>query len=213
MPKLTNTSYAILGLLGLQPHTPYELAQQMSRSGIYWSAAQSVVYDEPKKLEAMGLATSSTKANGRRNRTIYTITAKGRRELAKWVREPGDGPQVQFEAMLKVLFADAGTVEDLRGSIDAVRAWAEQSQRNAKQISRDYLDGTAPYPDRAHIVTLTMAYQWEFVAAALRWAEFADRTIADWESTDRHDDPDLSLFERIVDDSAVGSETPGPASR
>jgi PadR family transcriptional regulator AphA len=55
--KLTSVSYGILGLLGLRPHTPYELAQQFKRSGTFWASAESVVYNEPKTLVAHGLAT------------------------------------------------------------------------------------------------------------------------------------------------------------
>ena len=36
--KLTTISYAVLGLLGIRPHSAYELAQQNARSGIFWSA-------------------------------------------------------------------------------------------------------------------------------------------------------------------------------
>src|ERR671938_339368 len=53
---LTTTSYAILGLLAIQPWSTYELAQQMDRSlGRMWPRAQSKIYEEPKKLVAHAL--------------------------------------------------------------------------------------------------------------------------------------------------------------
>ena len=61
--ELTTTSYAILGLLGIQPWTTYELAQQMERSLKYfWPRAQSRIYEEPKRLAALGLAKATPRA-------------------------------------------------------------------------------------------------------------------------------------------------------
>jgi DNA-binding PadR family transcriptional regulator len=100
--NLTTTSYAILGLLAIQPWSTYELAQQMERSlGRVWPRAQSKLYEEPKKLVAHGLAKASVEQVGQRPRTRYAITPKGRRALATWLREPGAGPVLEFEQLLK----------------------------------------------------------------------------------------------------------------
>ena len=81
--SLTTTSYAVLGLLAIQPWTSYELTQQMGRSlGRIWPRTVSKLYEEPKKLVEHGLARSSSEQNGQRTRTTYTITARGRRVLA-----------------------------------------------------------------------------------------------------------------------------------
>src|SRR5712672_1019190 len=96
-PTLTSTSYAILGLLAVKPWTTYELAQQMNRAlGRFWPRAESKLYEEPKKLVAHGLARVSYEMVGKRRSTIYTITVKGRRALAKWVPSPGEGPVLEF---------------------------------------------------------------------------------------------------------------------
>src|ERR1043165_5639122 len=91
--ELTTTSYAILGLLAIKPWTTYELAQQMGRAlGQFWPRAESMLYEEPKKLVAHGLVRASAESVGKRPRTVYTITPKGRRALRAWVPEPGTGP-------------------------------------------------------------------------------------------------------------------------
>ena len=92
-PSMTTTSYAILGLLAVKPWTTHELVQQVDRSlRRLWPRAQSKLYEEPKKLVAHGYAKATDDSVGRRRRTRYTITAKGRRALAAWLQEPGDGP-------------------------------------------------------------------------------------------------------------------------
>src|SRR5438128_11477377 len=84
---LTTTSYAILGLLAVKPWTTYELAQQMERAmGHFWPRARSKVYEEPKKLVVKGLARASADQVGKRPRTVYTITPKGRKALAAGAR-------------------------------------------------------------------------------------------------------------------------------
>src|SRR5689334_12969450 len=125
-PALTTTSYAILGLLAIKPWTTYELAQQMGRAlGQFWPRAESKLYEEPKKLVAHGLARAAKETVGKRARTVYSITPKGRRALAAWVPSPGAGPALEFEALVKVFFAEHGTKDDLLATIGSVRQWRE----------------------------------------------------------------------------------------
>src|SRR5207248_1039788 len=122
-PPVTTTSYAILGLLAVRPWTTPELVQQVDRSlRRLWPRAQSKLYEEPKKLVAHGYATASDDSVGRRPRTRYTITPKGRRALAAWLREPGNGPILEFEQLLKISFADSGTKADILANLEATRA-------------------------------------------------------------------------------------------
>ncbi|TQM85268.1 PadR family transcriptional regulator [Saccharothrix saharensis] len=187
--KLTTVSYGILGLLGLRPHTPYEMARQFSRSGTFWASAESVVYNEPKALVAHGLATAATETNGGRRRTRYSITPAGRRELRRWLADPAVEPQFQFDAMMKILFSDLGDKEDLLGAIKAMRAWAERTQAGAAVITHDYTTGTEPYPDRAHIVGLTQAYRVGLAQMTLQWADWAERQVRNWPDTRSGPDP------------------------
>ncbi|MFZ3468374.1 PadR family transcriptional regulator [Streptomyces sp. 4.24] len=102
-PALATTSYAILGLLAVRPWSTYELARQMDRSlGRIWPRAQSKLYEEPKELVRHGLAEATREAVGRRPRTVYRITAEGRRALADWLPEPSAGPVLESEQLLKV---------------------------------------------------------------------------------------------------------------
>jgi PadR family transcriptional regulator, regulatory protein AphA len=37
------------------------------------------------------------------------ITPEGRQALAAWLHDPGDGPVIEFEQLVKVFFAENGT--------------------------------------------------------------------------------------------------------
>jgi len=52
---LSTTTYAVLSLIADHPRSACELAKQMDRSvRFYWPRATSRVYEEPKKLVALG---------------------------------------------------------------------------------------------------------------------------------------------------------------
>src|SRR6185503_7501160 len=113
MPEpVSPTSGAILGLLSLRSWTTYELAKQVQRSiGWFWPRAERKLYDEPKRLVAAGFAASTAEMTGARPRTVYTITARGKKALRTWLGEPPAPPSLEFEGLVKVFFADNGTLE------------------------------------------------------------------------------------------------------
>lgn len=139
--SLTTTSYAVLGLLGIQPWTTYELAQQMERSlKHFWPRAQSRIYEEPKRLATLGLAKASREHVGRRPRTTYTITADGRRALQRWLAEPGGGPNLELEALLKVFYGEQATKVDVLANIEAIAAWADRQNRENVAFAQLFRD-------------------------------------------------------------------------
>ncbi|HEY7606175.1 MAG TPA: PadR family transcriptional regulator, partial [Actinomycetes bacterium] len=169
--ELTTTSYAILGLLAIGEWTTYELAQQMQRSlRNFWPRAERRIYDEPKLLVAHGLAQARTEHTGRRPRTIYAITPKGRAALRAWLAQPGAGPSLEFEALLKVFLADQGDKQALLANLRGIRTWAEEEHRRGIQLVRDYLQTGGPFPDRLHLIALIVRFLgFEWAAAVHRW--------------------------------------------
>jgi DNA-binding PadR family transcriptional regulator len=180
--ELTTTSYAILSLLAVRPWTTYELAQQMDRSvGSMWSRATSVVYEEPKRLALDGLATTATRYTGRRASTVYSITAQGRRALRRWLEQPGGEPAIEFEALLKVAFADHGSLDGLRTNLAAIRAYADAEHESVVERMREYATTGGPHPGRLPVIALAFRFFQEQAAAVQRWVEWAEAAIEDWE--------------------------------
>ena len=197
---LTTTSYAILGLLAIKPWTTYELAQQMQRAlGQFWPRAESKLYEEPKKLVAHGLARASSELVGKRPRTVYSITAKGRRAMAAWVPTPGEGPVLEFEQLIKVFFAEHGTREDLLATIDSVRRWTDDRFRAGAGISRTYLEGDGPFPERLPWLILTGQFLSELVQAVERWTDWASEAVAAWPDDLADAEPDWSALEAMAE--------------
>lgn len=180
-PRLTTTSYVILGHLALRDWSTYELAQQMKRSTRhYWPRAESKIYEEPKKLVAHGLATSRREYTGRRRRTIYRITPEGVEALRRWLDEPGQAPVVEFEGLVKVLFAEQGTKEQALGTIRAIQEQAVRTRAEHVALAADLARGGGPFPDRLHVNELVFNYMWEQTAMVIRWATWAEARVAGW---------------------------------
>jgi DNA-binding PadR family transcriptional regulator len=181
MAEPTTTSYVILALLAVQPWNTYELAQQMRRSvNWFWPTAESVVYEEPKRLVANGFANVRKEYTGRRRRTVYSITPKGRRALRTWLRSPGAGPALHFESLLQVSFADLGTRDDLIRTMRSIREDAQERLDQALAQCDDYVHTGGPFPERLHVIALGARFALAYSALLVEWAEWAERSVERW---------------------------------
>jgi DNA-binding PadR family transcriptional regulator len=179
--QLSPTSIAILGLLSIQPFTTYELAQQMDRTlSWFWPRAASMIYEEPKKLVGAGLATSHATFTGKRRSTVYQITDAGRAALRERLDTPAAGMRIEFEAMIKVAFADAGDLTQLRKSVREIRADAERRLAEILSRSTEYATTGGPFPDRLPIVAITGKLLMAQYESVVRWALWAEDAIGAW---------------------------------
>ena len=196
---LTPTSYALLGLLAIKPWTTYELAQQMDHTlSRFWPRARSKVYEEPKKLAAAGLARATKDSVGRRPRTTYAITPKGRRALARWLAEPGEGPVLECEQLLKVFFADSGSTTELIHRLRELRAWVQQGTAVNIDVGRAYLEGRGDFPERSAVNQLVGRFIDDFLEMTDRWAEWAEELASTWPDDPRLAEPDAASLEETV---------------
>ena len=180
--RLTTTTYGVLGLLAVRPHSTYELAQAMDRSvGRVWPRAKSKLFEEPKKLVQHGYATAKEDAVGRRPRTIYTITRAGRRALTAWLAEPGAGPALEFEGLVKLIFADHGTRDAAVASLARARQWAVEQNVGNIEAGEKFLgaeDGL--YAGRRATTLLLGAFLTDFYKLVAEWADWATDEVEGW---------------------------------
>jgi DNA-binding PadR family transcriptional regulator len=211
-PTLTTTSYAILGLLSIRPWTTYELTKQMDRSlGRVWPRAASKLYEEPKKLVSHRLARADRQQVGRRARTVYAITPKGRRALAAWLRDPGDGPVLEFEQLLKVFFSENGTKADLLATLAASEAWARSQSAISLSVGREYLEGRGPFAQRMAQLQLVSRFVTDFYALVGSWATWAAEVVGSWPDDVRDARADRAVIEETVRRAEAASAEAAPA--
>jgi DNA-binding PadR family transcriptional regulator len=182
--SLTTTSCAILALLAVQDWSSYELAQQMGRSvDWFWPRAESVVYEEPKRLVRLGLAKAKTQYTGRRKRTVYSITPAGRRAVKRWLDAPGDGPQLRFEKILQVAFADLGTKDQLVRTLGSINSDAHALATEVRSRIDEYGETGGPFPERLHVISLVARFLSDYATMVRKWSSWALEAVDDWDDT------------------------------
>jgi DNA-binding PadR family transcriptional regulator len=92
-----------------------------AQGGLYWAAAESQWYAEPKRLEGLGLLRSTRQPGRTTPRTHYELTDEGAAALREWLAQPSCLPRTQHEALVRVLAADLGRDEDVLASLGALR--------------------------------------------------------------------------------------------
>ena len=112
----------MLALVGREGAGPHDLARMMRAQGdLYWAAAESQWYAEPKRLERLGLLRSTRQPGRTTPRTHYELTDEGSEALREWLGRPSSLPRIQHEALVRVLAADLGRDEDVLASLGFLR--------------------------------------------------------------------------------------------
>jgi PadR family transcriptional regulator, regulatory protein AphA len=178
--KVTTTSFAVLGLLALRPWSGYELTKQVQRSLRYfWPKSESLIYSEPPHLVDQGLA--EVTREGRKK--VYAITPRGREALEEWLRSPVTPPELEFEAMLRLAFADQVSREDVLEAIGQSSAWARARYREAQAQVTEYLADGGPFPARLHLVALFADFYDVYLRAVINWCDRATEEVSSWPGT------------------------------
>jgi PadR family transcriptional regulator, regulatory protein AphA len=172
-PRLSHTSYLVLGLIGgMGAATPYELKQTVGTSlGYFWSFPHSQLYSEPDRLVGLGLLAVDQEAGGRR-RKRYSITDAGREVLRAWLRDPEAGrAEVREPGLLKLFFGALADEADVTRLARArVRIYQEELRRYEEIEQSVAGEPSLSYP----YATLRLGIAW--VRACLTfWQDIAER--------------------------------------
>lgn len=196
--------HILLGLLQ-EPATGYDIKNAFSENvRHFWSAELSQIYPTLKRLEQRRMLRSRVEPSPKGpNRRVYSLTAKGRAELLRWLR---DGPAVgteRFAYLAQLYFMDAiGDVRETRAFMTALRdhlsRWLARLQAVEQDVVARYGDTPERYGDAGfhrfaalrmgiHSVGSKVAWCDETLAAIDR--RLASRPAADVEPGAREDLP------------------------
>jgi PadR family transcriptional regulator AphA len=169
--RSSSTSEALLGLLTIEPMSGYDLGLVIRESiGHFWNESYGQIYPNLKRLAAEGLVASKReRQEGKPDRRIYSITAKGRERLAAWLAIPPQPEIPRNELLLKLFFGAQTDAEVLIGYVQVMvethRALLEEFEKTEGEISRQ-----REYPDTPFWKIAARFGQIE-MEAHLRWAE------------------------------------------
>src|SRR5919201_353760 len=197
---LTTTSYAVLAQLAVRPWSTYELARQRGRYFRYvWPRAESAIYREVKRLDAMGLVAAKREYVGKRPRTVHWITGAGRQVLRAWLATPVSPFAMDFEAMLRLFIAPLGTKQQLEATLEQVRGDAQEMLRFGGAVKQEFLEGRAVLQDQAYLRALAVDFFISLLTTVDGWAERTLAEIQRWEdlSPDGKNDRGLEIFAQL----------------
>ena len=137
---------------------------------------------------------------------MYAITAEGRRALRDWLAEPGEGPALEFEQLLKVFFADHGTKTDVLATLAAAQDWARARCQESLAIGEQYAQGRGPFPERTAVLQLTSRFLTDFYLLVGDWAAWAAGVVASWPDDPGQASPDPAVLTETIQRAADGSQ-------
>ncbi len=182
MRRTATTANAVLGLLALRPRwTSYEITKQLRRNmRFFWPRAESRIYEETKQLVAKGYARADREPQGRRPRTVYSITPAGRRALRAWLATPPRSTALECEPLLRVFLADHSSPDQPRVAFEQARTDAEAILSVGRVVGPEYLAGTAPFQDQVHVRALVFDFLSHHARMLLEWADRTETAIDRW---------------------------------
>ncbi|KQH79106.1 PadR family transcriptional regulator [Mycobacterium gordonae] len=140
--------HAILVSLCEQAGSGYELARRFDRSiGYFWNATHQQIYRTLRAMEDKDWVRATTVAqHGRPDKRVYTVSACGRQELARWIAEPlrrprpGRGTALSDngtrDIAVKLRGAVYGDIDAVRAQVDALRAERAASLDTYRSLQR-----------------------------------------------------------------------------
>ena len=162
--ELTPFSYVVLTLVGRYGAGPHDLVRMARQGRVYWTAADSQFYAEPKRLEKLGYLHAEKRPGRTRDRTHYTLTDAGRDALIDWAAEPARFPRIQHEAVTRLLLGDMVPDSVLLAGLDGLRTDIDEitAQLDAADAA------AASVPHRARYLRLNHALARRIVEAHRR---------------------------------------------
>ena len=173
--ELTPFSYTVLALVGRGGAGPHDIVRMMRQGRLYWTAAESHYYAEPKRLERLGYLSSRKEPGKTRERTHYTLANKGRNALQAWLAEPASLPRIQHEAVVKLLAADlADDDETVLRSLQALRK--EIADAGSRLDLAEEVASTLPHRER--YLRLVHKLGRGLLQAHAEWLDEVERELA-----------------------------------
>lgn len=164
---LNPTSYLVMALVGHGGAGPHDIATMIKRSPLYWHAAPSRYYSEPKRLEKLGYLSSHREPGRTTERTVYKLSPLGAAALRAWLAGPARFPRVQNEAAMRLLAGDMlddhSIVASLRGMEPEI-AELEASLEESAEVARGI-------PHRARYLELSHRLPAKLIAAYREWID------------------------------------------
>lgn len=152
--ELSLFSYEILGLVGRVGAGAHDLKQMAKRGRMLDWAGESQYYVEPKRLARLGYLEARKESGKTRERTVYTLTARGLEALQQYARTPVCFTPLKSEPLLRLLICDLVGEAVTRESMGTLREDIADLQARLD----DAVVTAAALPHRSKYLLIVIAY-------------------------------------------------------
>jgi DNA-binding PadR family transcriptional regulator len=167
-------SYEILALVGRTGAGAHDLLQMARRGRVLAWAGESQYYTEPKRLAALGYLEARKEAGRTRERTVYSLTTKGKRALEEYAQTPASVLPIKSDALLRLLMCDLVGEEVTRASLLTIRDDVADIQRRLDEAEQS----AHALPHREKYLLLVVEFLREFLDLHLTLADRVERELA-----------------------------------
>jgi DNA-binding PadR family transcriptional regulator len=134
-------SIEILGLVGREGAGAHDLLRLARRGRMLAWAGESQYYTEPKRLAKLGYLATRKEPGKTRERTVYTLTDKGREALRDYARTPVSFVPLKSDALSRLLICDLvgedvtrETMLTLRDDLADIAARLDEAEQTAHEL-------------------------------------------------------------------------------
>lgn len=145
MPRKNASKYVLLGLIDWEPMSGYDIKKIVEENiRDFWHESYGNIYPTLQKLLDEGLADRRVeKQDGRPDRNVYNITAKGREALLSWLEAPTEERRSRDVFLAKFIF---GHNLPLEANIERVERYREGREKRLAW----YWEVTGDFRGEAH---------------------------------------------------------------
>jgi len=167
---------AILAFLDRESMTGYDLKTRCfdDAVGHVWTADQAQVYRTLERLAQAGDVRSKLgPQRGKPDRRVFSITARGRKRLAEWLREAPSGPAATRDPLLlRLALSDALTDSELLSVLAHAReAYQERLDALRAEAAAPPPPLAAPDARGADLFRMTLSAAMSAARTAIDWID------------------------------------------
>ena len=157
----------------------YDVKKLIERSiAHFWNESYGQIYPILNRLAAEGFAERRReKQRGKPDRHVYSLTAKGRQELERWLATPARQEPVRSELLLKIFLGSTGPVADSVTQIEHFQTRQREALATYEDIERRLRKEMADHPQLPFSL-LTLHYGQHRCRAMLQWCDESRRALA-----------------------------------
>jgi PadR family transcriptional regulator AphA len=172
--------FAILGMLAFgKKKSGYDLKKAIAASTAnFWSESYGNIYPTLRKLLAEGAIREDSEKPppGKRQKQLYSITAKGSQALRQWLRQPVSARSEDNELLLKLFFGTMMPVGEAQALVAVHRDHHIALLDKFESIATSISTGPATEEQKVYL-RATLSYGQAVSRALIQWADATEKAL------------------------------------